>query len=87
MCALCVVMLQNVQPPKQPRMVTIECLTVSYAGMRSAPYPGCGKRVNGRSYRPSISASSSGNAGELKYTACSPCAWSSGRPLCGLVSS
>ncbi len=31
----CSVMLQNVQPPKQPRMVTIECFTVSNAGMRS----------------------------------------------------
>src|SRR5258708_40294202 len=28
----CSVMLQNVQPPKQPRMVTIECFTVPDAG-------------------------------------------------------
>ncbi len=33
----CSVMLQNVQPPKHPRIVTIECLTVSNAGMRSSP--------------------------------------------------
>ena len=33
----CSVMLQNVQPPKQPRMVTMECLTVSNAGIRSPP--------------------------------------------------
>ena len=33
----CSVMLQNVQPPKQPRMVTIECFTVSNAGIFSSP--------------------------------------------------
>ena len=32
----CSVMLQNVQPPKQPRIVTIECLTVSNAGIAPA---------------------------------------------------
>ena len=31
----CSVMLQKVQPPKQPRIVTIESFTVSKAGMRS----------------------------------------------------
>ncbi len=31
----CSVMEQKVQPPKQPRMVTMECLTVSYAGIGS----------------------------------------------------
>ena len=33
----CSVMLQKVQPPKQPRIVTIECLIVSNAGTRSPP--------------------------------------------------
>ena len=31
----CSVMLQKVQPPKQPRIVTIECFTVSNAGIGS----------------------------------------------------
>src|SRR5713101_5200816 len=31
----CSVMLQNVHPPKQPRIVTIECFTVSNAGTGS----------------------------------------------------
>ncbi len=33
----CSVMLQNVQPPKQPRIVTIECFTVSNAGIGCSP--------------------------------------------------
>src|SRR5262245_45272576 len=45
----CSVMLQNVQPPKQPRIVTIECFTVSKAGMPLLAYDGCGARANGRS--------------------------------------
>ena len=32
----CSVMEQNVQPPKQPRIVTIECFTVSNAGIALA---------------------------------------------------
>ena len=49
----CSVIEQKVQPPKQPRMSTIECFTVSNAGIRSV-YIGCGTRVNGRSYSSSI---------------------------------
>ena len=45
----CSVIEQNVQPPKQPRIVTIECFTVSNAGMGSRRTPGAGARANGRS--------------------------------------
>jgi hypothetical protein len=31
----CIVMLQNVQPPKQPRMIVTESLIMSCAGIRS----------------------------------------------------
>ena len=40
---------QKVQPPKQPRMITSESLTVSNAGTDASPYIGCGARLNGRS--------------------------------------
>ena len=36
---------QKVQPPKQPRMIVTESLTVSNAGIRSPLYIGCGLRV------------------------------------------
>jgi hypothetical protein len=36
---------QNVQPPKQPRMMVTESLIISNAGMGSPPYEGCGRRV------------------------------------------
>jgi hypothetical protein len=39
---------QNVQPPKQPRMIWTESLIVCQAGI-SSPYSGCGRRVYGRS--------------------------------------
>src|SRR5438132_9506293 len=39
---------QNVQPPKQPRMIVIESLIISYAGTGSR-YEGCGRRVYGKS--------------------------------------
>ena len=39
---------QNVQPPKQPRMIVTESLIISWAGIGSA-YDGCGRRVYGRS--------------------------------------
>src|SRR5713101_332323 len=40
----CVVIEQNVQPPKQPRMMVTESLIISYAGIGSL-YAGCGRRV------------------------------------------
>ena len=36
---------QKVQPPKQPRMIVTESLTVSNAGIFSDPYIGWGRRV------------------------------------------
>jgi hypothetical protein len=39
---------QNVQPPKQPRMICTLVSTTSKAGIRAAPYEGCGRRVKGR---------------------------------------
>src|SRR5580704_5485051 len=39
---------QNVQPPKQPRMIVTESLIISKAGIGSR-YEGCGRRVYGRS--------------------------------------
>ncbi len=36
---------QKVQPPKQPRMIVTESLTVSNAGIFSPRYIGCGLRV------------------------------------------
>jgi hypothetical protein len=39
----CSVMEQKVHPPKQPRMVTMECFTVSKAGIFSV-YDQCGAR-------------------------------------------
>ena len=41
----CAVIEQNVQPPKQPRMIVTESLTVSNAGIFSPRYIGCGLRV------------------------------------------
>src|SRR5262249_27793624 len=44
----CAVIEQNVQPPKQPRMMVTESLTTSYAGIFLFLYIGCGRRVYGR---------------------------------------
>jgi hypothetical protein len=44
----CSVIEQKVQPPKQPRIVTMECLTVSNAGT-PASYDQCAARAKGRS--------------------------------------
>ena len=44
----CAVIEQNVQPPKQPRMIVTESLTTSYAGIFCPLYIGCGLRVYGR---------------------------------------
>ncbi len=44
----CAVIEQNVQPPKQPRMIVTESLIISNAGIGSV-YDGCGRRVYGRS--------------------------------------
>ncbi len=44
----CSVIEQKVQPPKQPRIVTIEWRTVSNAGIFSS-YDQCARRANGRS--------------------------------------
>ena len=41
----CAVIEQNVQPPKQPRMIVTESFTISNAGIFSWPYIGCGRRV------------------------------------------
>ena len=41
----CAVIEQKVQPPKHPRMIVTESLTVSYAGIFSPRYIGCGLRV------------------------------------------
>ena len=38
---------QNVQPPKQPRMMVTESLIISKAGIGSR-YRGCGRREYGR---------------------------------------
>src|SRR5690242_5739740 len=72
----CAVIEQNVQPPKQPRISVTESLIISYAGIGSV-YDGCGRRVYGRSYTRSISASDSGSVGGLTTTACRSWNWTS----------
>src|SRR5215470_10433169 len=41
----CSVIEQNVQPPKQPRMIVTENLIMSHAGIFASPYDGCGARA------------------------------------------
>ena len=41
----CSVIEQNVQPPKQPRMIVTENLIISQAGIFASPYEGCGARA------------------------------------------
>ena len=90
----CSVIEQKVQPPKQPRMSTSECFTVSKPGSRSrvhrvrhAVERQVVQLVHRDGVPPLPAPSSSGSAGGLKYTPRSPWRWTSGRALQGLVSS
>ena len=86
----CSVMLQKVQPPKQPRMILTEVLIMSHAGILASPYTGCGARAYGRSNTKSISSVVSGMGGGVIHTSRavvpSPWACTSARALPGLVS-
>src|SRR5258708_2224424 len=75
---------QNVQPPKQPRMIVTESLIISWAGIGSV-YVGCGRRVYGRSNTASICSAFSGNAGGLATTAWRSWYWISVAALNGFV--
>ena len=67
----CSVIEQKVQPPKQPRMMSIEKRIISYAGIlsrRRRMHSGCGTRAIRQLEHASISAVVSGIGGGLSQT-------------------
>ena len=62
----CSVMQQKLQPAAQPRMIGDAEADLLHAGIFAAPYIGCGRRVNGSSYSPSINSVEGGGAGGFR---------------------
>jgi hypothetical protein len=76
---------QNVQPPKQPRIVVTESLIIVCAGI-GARSVGCGRARVGQVVDAVHAALVEREAGGLTTSRRSPCFCSRRRPFCGLVS-